>query len=63
MLDIWQEGKNVNFPKKYSIVHILRLKKVAKYAKTRDECEKLLAEMIEKKKAEIAEMKKKAKAV
>ena len=38
-------------------------KKFNVYAKTREECEKLLAEMIEKKKAEIAEMKKKAKAV
>ena len=38
-------------------------KKFNVYAKTRDECEKLLAEMIEKKKAEIAEMKKKAKGV
>ena len=38
-------------------------KKFNVYAKTRDECEKLLAEMIEKKKAEIAEMKKKAKAI
>ena len=36
-------------------------KKFNVYAKTREECEKLLAEMIEKKKAEIAEMKKKAK--
>ena len=36
-------------------------KKFNVYAKTRDECEKLLAEMIEKKKAEITEMKKKAK--
>ena len=36
-------------------------KKFNVYAKTRDECEKLLAEMIIKKKAEIAEMKKKAK--
>ena len=31
------------------------------YATTEEECEKLLAEMIEKNKAEIAEMKKKAK--
>ena len=31
------------------------------YAKTREECEAELAKMIEKKKAEIAEMKKKAK--
>jgi uncharacterized protein (DUF305 family) len=31
------------------------------YAKTREECEKLLAEMIAEKKAEIAEMKKKMK--
>ena len=38
-------------------------KKFNVYAKTREECEKLLAEMIEKKKAEITEMKKKAKAV
>lgn len=38
-------------------------KKFNVYAKTRDECEKLLAEMIIKKKAEIAEMKKKAKVV
>ena len=36
-------------------------KKFNVYAKTREECEKLLAEMIEKKKAEIADMKKKAK--
>ena len=36
-------------------------KKFNVYAKTREECEKLLAEMITKKKAEIAEMKKKAK--
>ena len=36
-------------------------KKFNVYAKTSEECEKLLAEMIEKKKAEIAEMKKKAK--
>ena len=36
-------------------------KKFNVYAKTREECEKLLAEMIEKKKTEIAEMKKKAK--
>ena len=36
-------------------------KKFNVYAKTREECENLLAEMIEKKKAEIAEMKKKAK--
>ena len=34
-----------------------------KNMQTREECEKLLAEMIIKKKAEIAEMKKKAKAV
>ena len=33
------------------------------YAKTREECEEKLAEMIAEKKAEIAEMKKKAKAV
>ena len=38
-------------------------KKFNVYAKTREECEKLLAEMIAKKKAGIAEMKKKAKAV
>jgi hypothetical protein len=31
------------------------------YAHTEEECEEKLAEMIEKKKAEIAEMKKKAK--
>ena len=36
-------------------------KKFNVYAKTRDECEKLLAELIEKKKAEIAEIKKKMK--
>ena len=36
-------------------------KKFNVYAKTKEECEKLLEEMIEKKKAEIAEMKKKAK--
>ena len=36
-------------------------KKFNVYAKTSEEWEKLLAEMIEKKKAEIAEMKKKAK--
>ncbi len=36
-------------------------KKFNVYAKTREECEKLLAEMIEKKKVEIAEMKKKQK--
>ena len=35
-------------------------KKFNVYAKTREECEKLLAETIEKKKAEITEMKKKA---
>jgi len=36
-------------------------KKFNVYAKTREECEKLLAEMIAEKKAEIAEMKKKMK--
>lgn len=36
-------------------------KKFNVYAKTREECEKLLAEMIAEKKAEIAELKKKAK--
>ena len=36
-------------------------KKFNVYAKTREECENLLAEMIEKKKAKIAEMKKRTK--
>ncbi|MBQ7347359.1 MAG: hypothetical protein IJW55_05325 [Clostridia bacterium] len=36
-------------------------KKFNVYAKTREECEKLLAEMTAEKKAEIAEMKKKMK--
>ena len=45
----------------FNTVWKIKRKKFNVYAKTRDECEKLLAEMIIKKKAEITEMKKKAK--
>ena len=38
-------------------------KKFDVYAKTREECERLLAEMVEKNKAEIVEIKKKAKTI